>query len=183
MAKKFDFGKLLHVVSDAKFAGQQATVSHDRIVKPALFEADADTTYEFGEIVVITGNTKTNYIVKNVDETITSDDKFGVVMNEITGATTIHGQIIDTALPNVVLNIWGLEDNLDAIVVPVFENDKEVEIDGEVFLGNGEEGTVAGGIYTEEVIDGTIKLEGFVFKSEANKPTTGSQKTAAIGRK
>lgn len=186
MAKKlskFGFGGVgFKVKGNTIMPGNQGMVWGARgLVAPALFAEDLDYEYEFGEIVEITGDTGTNYIVKPIDENTLATAVLGVIMREITGDTTIHAGIITKGIPNVTLNIWPLEKNVGDIAVAVKGATKPA-INGEVFVGNGTNGTVAGVAYPAAISGGTIATD-LVFKSLANEPTETNALAVRIGRK
>ena len=64
---KFGFGGVGFQVKNGTImpGSNKRWLGGERFVKPALFEDDVnDYVYEFGEIVEIVGDTRTNYIVK-----------------------------------------------------------------------------------------------------------------------
>lgn len=161
---------------------QRTWLGGERFIVPALFDASVvDYNYEFGEIVEIVGNDRTNYIVKPISAATTATAKLGVIMQTITGDTTIKGGIITKGLPNVTLEIWLLEENLGGIGVAFKGDAKDVAIGGAVFIGNGTNATVAGAVYGKAITGGTIASK-LVFKSLTNAPTETAALSVEIGR-
>lgn len=181
---KFGFGGVgFKIRRNTIMPGVQRTwLAGERFVVPALFDATVTNyTYEFGEIVEIVGNDRTNYIVKPITSATLATAKLGVIMKTLTGDTTIHGGIVVNGLPNVTLEIYLLDENLGGIGVACKGLAADVEIGGAVFVGNGTNGTVAGAVYAEAVSNGTIATD-LVFKSKANTPTETAALSVEIGR-
>ena len=180
---KFGFGDLsFKLLSGAKFAGNQVKHWGTRKIGAGYFEQGLDYTYGFGEIVEIAGDNEKNYVVKPISSATADTATLAVIMNEITGATTIHQGTINAGDKHVPLNLWLLvRENMGTVSVPVVESDTvKVEIGGKVYIGTGADGTIAGSAYAENVT-GTIAREGLVFTSKAGKPTAANGLTAAIG--
>lgn len=184
MANKFKFGALKHIVTDALFAGRQHKQWGHAYIAAAYFEPDYTGEYGFGEIVEIVGDLKTNYRVKPIDATTTESATFAVIMNEITGAQTIHAGTVNNGIPNVPLNIWPLiKENKGTIIVPVVEGaTTKVVIGGAVYVGTGASGTIIGSAYSQNVT-GTVLLTDAVFTTKATQPTLDEGLTVAIGFK
>lgn len=154
----------------------------ERFIVPALFEADLNYEYEFGEIVEIVGDTRTNYIVKPLDDKTTANSKLGVIMATMTGAQNIRTGVIRNGIPNVTLEVWLLDENLGGIGV-AFKGDKAAAtIGGAVFIGTGEATTVRGAVYPAAVTGGTI-TSNLVFQKLPNTPSETNALSVQIGRK
>lgn len=180
---KFGFGGVGFQVKNGTImpGSNKRWLGGERFVKPALFEDDVnDYVYEFGEIVEIVGDTRTNYIVKPIDATTTADAKLGLIMRELTGAQDIRTGVVTNGIPNVTLNIWVLDVNLGGVGAAYKGLAEDVEIGGAVFVGNGTAGTVAGAVYAKAVSNGTIATD-LVFKSLAKAPTTTTALAVEIG--
>lgn len=181
---KFGFGGVGVVVkNNTIWPGDQRTwLGGERAVVPALFDADApDYVYEFGEIVEIVGNTRTNYIVKPIDGDTLATAKLGVIMREVTGARDIKTAVVTRGISNIPLNVWVLDENLGGIGVAYKGLQEAATIGGTVFVGNGEADTVAGAVYAAAVVGGTIETD-LVFKSVAKAPSETTALSVEIGK-
>lgn len=181
MVSKFGYKGIGFYVNSSLDAGTQYSNFGEELIRPALFEGLTDYVYEFGEIVEIVGDTKTNYLVKPIDATTTPDGNFGVIMKEVTGGTKIREGRVTNGVSNVALNLWDLQLNTAKIVVSL-QGTEEVTLGGAVYLGNGTNGTKAGAIYPEAIENGTIEIEGLSIQSGTMKPSTTAIRTVAIGK-
>lgn len=178
---KFGYGGIGFKVNQGMDAGKQFSNWGEELISPAMFEEGLDYLYEFGEIVEIVGDTRTNYIVKPIDATTTADAKLGVIMNEVTGGTEIRQGRVTRGVPNAVLNVWDLQLNTAKITVSL-QGEDAVAIGDTVHLGNGTNGTLAGAIYPAEITDGTIALPNLTIQSHTMTPSTTAIRTVAIGK-
>lgn len=183
-ASKFGFGGVgFQIKKGTVWPGEQKNwLGGERAVLPALFENTVnDYEYEFGEIVEIVDNTETNYIVKPIDGDTTADSKLGVIMRTLTGAQNIRTGVVTNGIPSVAIEVWLLEENLGGIGVPFKGDVEDVEINGQVFVGNGTNGTVAGTTYGAAVTGGTIATN-LVFKNVPKAPSTTEALAVLVGK-
>lgn len=183
---KFGFGDLSFKVKyPTLFAGYQHKLWGERLITAGYFDGTVDYTYGFGEIVELVKDDGKNYIVKPIDATTTAAKPLAVIMNEITGAETVLGGTINKGVKQVPLNLWILDGKINngTVIVPVVEGTTtKVALGGQVYIGTGANGTIAGSAYSQNVT-GTIAPTGLIFTSKVSKPTAAAGLTAAIGFK
>lgn len=181
---KFKLGKLPIKPSTAKFVGQIVDRrGYDRVVIPALFAKNDAHAYEYGEVVEIVGDLRTNYVVQAVTDSTAVDANLGVILYQRDGKVDIRGGLLTKPEDNVTLSVWVLRENRGTVAVPVMGGFASVQNGSTIFLGTGLNGTVAGAVYGETISeDGTITLTGLKFKDIAEFPTTSTEvATAPIG--
>lgn len=181
---KFKLGKLPIKPSTAKFVGQIVDrKGYDRVVIPALFAKNDAHAYEYGEVVEIVGDLKTNYVVQAITDSTAVDANLGVILYQRDGKVDIKGGLLTKPEDNVTLSVWVLRENRGTIAVPVLGGFSSVQNDATIYLGTGLNGTVAGAVYGEAVTsNGTIEITGLKFKDKAEFPTTSTLvATAPIG--
>lgn len=180
---KFGFGGVgFQIKKGTVWPGEQKNwLGGERAVLPALFENTVnDYVYEFGEIVEIVDNTETNYIVKPIGATTAATAKLGVIMRTLTGAQNIRTGVVTNGVPNVAIEVWLLE-NLGGIGVAYKGDVKDAEINGQVFVGNGTNNTVAGATYGKAITGGTVATT-LVFKNLPKAPSTTDALAVLIGK-
>lgn len=183
---KFGFKGLPIVPSTAKFAGSIVErYGYDRNVIPALFAKDDSHVYEYGEVVEIVGDTRTNYVVQAVTDDTAATANLGIILRQRDGKTDIKGGLLEKGERNVALSVWVIRDNKGSVAVPILGGLALVEKGGAVHLGTGLQGTIAGAVYGEEVSnDGTVELTGIIMRGLPTKPYTNTDiGTVAIGVK
>lgn len=181
---KFKLGKLPIKPSIAKFVGQITDrEGYDRVVIPALFAKDDNHAFEYGEVVEIVGDLRTNYTVQAITDSTAVDANLGVILYQRDGKVDIKGGLLTKPEDNVTLSVWVLRENRGTVAVPVLGGDTLVKAGGTIHLGTGLNGTVAGAVYGEAVTsDGTIAITGLKFRDVAHFPTTSTEvATAPIG--
>lgn len=136
--------------------------------------------FEFGEAVKIAGETNRAYNIERVDGTTTAG-QLGVVIRDVVGVRSMEDTIATgpakdvplTIVPFVAPHGW-------AIAVPLAEGEIPV-VGGTVYVGNGEEDTIAGAFYATPVVDGTIETE-YKFIGLAYNPTSSASQCAIISK-
>lgn len=181
MPSKFGYKGIGFYVNGAIDAGKQYSNFGEELIRPAFFEDTLTYDYEFGEIVEIIGDTRTNYLVKPIDGDTLPTANLGVIMWEVTGGTSIREGRVTKGVSNVVLNVWDLQLNTAKVVVSL-QGTEAVTIGGAVHLGNGTNGTLAGALYPAEITGGTIEIEALELASGSMLPSTTAIRTIAIGK-
>lgn len=166
------------------YAGEIFINREKPLILPALFADDDTAQYEFGQIVELVGDTKTNFTIKEIGADTVNTGTFGVIMGTITGATrTYNPNGIITAERHIVVNVFILDrlaSGSIGVALKLLEGQTDPLRGGKVFVGNGTNGTISGAVYPEAVTDGTIELANVEVASEVFTPYLNGAKTIAI---
>ena len=187
MAKldKFGFSSSYGIVkANGHFPGQIYGVLGVKIAVPAQIDPTEEPyTFGFGEIVAIVKDSKGAYLIRPIKTSDTSlPSMLGVIERNVVGGTDVSGGKIDDLKDNVAYSVWLLADiQYGKIVVP-FKDTTSAVIGGQVYLGNGLGGTVAGAVYASSGT-GKVAITGWKFDDEEFEPSFSSAKAVAIAQR
>lgn len=178
MATKYGFGKLKRTVNDGPLVGKQTGVFGPRFIVPAI--AKASDNIEFGEVVVISGDTEKGYTIRPLTTGDDATKKLGVVYRDQVGTYQKEG-IIERGLENVTVSVWLLDANNNGkIAIPLIGD--SVVLGNDVYIGLGTDATgIRGAGYPLQVATHSFKLTGWVYKGLVYEPTDTNAKAVVIG--
>lgn len=149
---KFVYGSLPRTLKQKGYLpGHITSAFGPRYVAPGILKTGTDAV-EFGEFVELESNTSKSYIVKIVDSGTTAA-QLGVVVRDVVGGallTTDEGDNNIIAYPkkNVPLSIFAQTAGNKGKIVAILAPSQTPAVGGQVFVGKGTGGTVAGALYT-----------------------------------
>jgi hypothetical protein len=178
MSTKYGFGGLKRTVNEGPLVGKQTGVFGPRYVVPAI--AKASDNLEFGEVVVISGNTEKGYIVRPLTTGDDATEKLGVIYRDEVGTYQKAG-IPTIGSENVTVSVFLLDPaNKGTISIALIGS--AVTVGNTVYIGLGTDETgIRGAGYPASVATHTFALTGWVFKSAVYEPTDTTAKAVRIG--